>query len=64
MISVGLDIGGRSHALARCREGNPRADRDVLRVGQSRAGFEALDTWLTRQPEPITSVTLDRRLGQ
>ena len=31
-----------------------RADREVLRVSQSRAGFDALDAWLGRQPEPVT----------
>jgi hypothetical protein len=46
VTTVGIDIGGRSHAVARCREGNQRADREILRIGQSRPGFAALDAWL------------------
>jgi len=38
MSTVGIDIGGRSHAVARCRTGESRADREVLRVSQDRAG--------------------------
>ena len=59
MVTVGIDIGGRSHAVARCREGLPKADREILRMSQSRAGFAALDTWLDRQPEPVTLVTME-----
>lgn len=59
MTTIGIDIGGRSHAVARCRDGNPRADREILRVAQTRAGFETLDTWLDRQPEPVTLVTME-----
>ncbi len=59
MTTIGIDIGGRSHAVARCREGAGRADREILRVSQSRAGFAALDTWLERQPEPVTLVTME-----
>ena len=51
MTTIGIDIGGRSHAVARCRDGETRADREVLRVSQDRAGFAALDAWLERQPE-------------
>jgi hypothetical protein len=50
----GIDIGGRSHALARCRDGQAKADREILRVSQSRAGFAAIDAWLERQTEPVT----------
>ncbi len=28
LTTVGIDIGGRSHAVARCREGQTRADRE------------------------------------
>ena len=49
MTTVGIDIGGRTHAVARCREGATKADREVLRVSQDRAGFAALDAWLARQ---------------
>lgn len=59
MVTVGIDIGGRSHAVARCRDGNARADREIVRVSQSRAGFAALDTWLDRQPEPVGLVTME-----
>ncbi len=59
MVTIGIDIGGRNHAIARCREGQTRADRLILRVSQSRAGFTALDAWLERQAEPITLVTME-----
>lgn len=59
MATIGIDIGGRSHAVARCRSGNGRADREILRVSQSRAGFTVLDAWLDRQAEPATLVTME-----
>jgi transposase len=59
MVRVGIDIGGHSHAVARCRDGHPNADREILRVSQSRAGFDALDGWLERQPEPVRLVTME-----
>ncbi|NJD27934.1 MAG: IS110 family transposase [Chloroflexi bacterium] len=59
MTTIGIDIGGRSHAVARCRDGEPKADREVLRVSQSRAGFAALDAWLDRQAEPVSLVTME-----
>jgi transposase len=59
MSTVGIDIGGRTHAVARCREGEARADRAILRVGQDRAGFAALDTWLEAQADPVTLVTME-----
>jgi transposase len=59
MATIGIDIGGRTHVVARCREGQARADREILRVGQDRAGFVALDTWLERQAEPVTLVTME-----
>ena len=59
MTTIGIDIGGRTHAVARCRDGQARADREILRVSQSRAGFAALDTWLERQAEPVTLVTME-----
>ena len=46
MMTVGIDIGGRQHAVARCREGQDQADREVLRISQDRAGFDRLDAWL------------------
>jgi hypothetical protein len=46
MTTIGIDIGGRKHAVARCRTGESRADREILRVSQDRAGFRELDTWL------------------
>jgi transposase len=59
VTTVGIDVGGRGHAVARCRGGEARADREVLRVSQSRAGFAALDAWLERQSEPVTLVTME-----
>jgi transposase len=59
MVRVGIDIGGHSHAVARCRDGNPNADREILRMDQSRAGFDALDDWLARQPEAVRLVTME-----
>ena len=59
MMTVGIDIGGRRHAVARCREGQARADRAVLRIDQDRAGFERLDAWLERQTEPIGLVAME-----
>ncbi|MDP9318692.1 MAG: IS110 family transposase, partial [Actinomycetota bacterium] len=59
MATIGIDIGGHSHAVARCRDGLTKADREIIRVSQSRAGFTALDTWLERQPEPATLVTME-----
>jgi transposase len=59
VTTIGIDIGGRSHAVARCRNGSTKADREVLRVGQSRAGFAALDSWLERQAEPVALVTME-----
>lgn len=59
MATIGIDIGGRTHVAARCRDGQARADREVLRVSQSRAGFATLDTWLERQVEPVTLVAME-----
>lgn len=59
MTTVGIDIGGRAHVAARCRDGQARADREVLRVSQDRAGFAVLDAWLERQPEPVTLVAME-----
>jgi len=59
VTTIGIDIGGRTHVAARCRDGESRADREILRVSQDRAGFTILDTWLERQPEPVTLVTME-----
>ena len=59
MTTIGIDIGGRTHAVGRCREGQTRADREIVRVSQSRAGFTTLDTWLEHQPEPVTLVAME-----
>jgi transposase len=59
VTTIGIDIGGRSHAVARCRAGNLKADREILRVGQNRIGFAELDAWLERQAEPVTLVTME-----
>ena len=44
---------------ARCRDGQARANRGVLRVGLSRAGFAALDTWLDQQAELVAFVAME-----
>ena len=49
---VGIDIGGRVHVAAHCRAGAAKADRTVVRIAQSRAGFDALDAWLAASPSP------------
>ena len=59
MTTIGIDIGGRTHVAARCRDDQARADREILRVSQDRAGFTALDAWLERQPDPVTLVTME-----
>jgi transposase len=59
VTTVGIDIGGRMHSVARCRDGLQKADREILRVSQSRAGFAALDAWLARQPAPVTLVMME-----
>jgi len=59
MTTIGIDIGGRTHVAARCRDGQARADREILRVSQDRAGFATLDAWLERQADPVTLVTME-----
>ena len=59
MTTIGIDIGGQTHVVARCRDGASRADREILRVDESRAGFAALDAWLDRQAEPVRLVTME-----
>ena len=59
MTTIGIDIGGRTHVVARCRDGRARADREILRVSQDRAGFATLDVWLEQQAEPVTLVTME-----
>ena len=58
-MTIGIDIGGKQHAVARCREGQPKADREVLRVSQDRAGFDRLDAWLERQAGPVELVAME-----
>jgi transposase len=59
MANVGIDIGGRAHVAARCRIGEARADRAVLRIAQSRAGFDAVDAWLAASLEPVKQVVME-----
>src|SRR5260370_23875769 len=59
MATVGIDSGGRTHVVARCRDGQARADRETVRVSQSRAGLASLDAWLVRQPEPVTLMAME-----
>jgi len=59
MMTVGIDIGGRSHAVARCWGGAEEAEREVLRISQDRAGFDRLDAWMARQDEPVDLVAME-----
>jgi transposase len=59
VATVGIDVGGASHVAARCRAGETKADRGLLRIGQRRAGFDALDAWLAAGPEPVDLVTME-----
>ena len=59
MLTVGIDIGKERHAVARCRAGEPRADRAIVQMSQDRAGFRALDAWLASQPEPVARVVME-----
>ena len=59
MITVGIDIGGKQHAVARCRAGRDKADREVLKVTQDRAGFDRLDAWLAAQAEPVGRISME-----
>ena len=59
MMTVGIDIGAKRHAVARCRTGQDKANREVLRISQDRAGFDRLDAWLRGQPEPVRRITME-----
>lgn len=59
MSTVGIDIGGSTHVVARCRTGERRADRAVLRIEQSRAGFDRFDAWLAEQADPVDLVVME-----
>jgi hypothetical protein len=39
--------------------GQAGADREILRVSHDRAGFAVFDTWLERQAEQVTLVTME-----
>jgi len=49
MHSIGIDVGASQHSVAICREGDIEAERQVLRIPSSRAGFVELDRWMARQ---------------
>ena len=59
MATIGIDIGGGCHVAARCRDGTLKADRELARIDQSRAGFERLDAWLAASPEPIDLMAIE-----
>jgi transposase len=59
VATIGIDIGGHTHVAARCRDGQAQAERKILRVSQSRAGFISLDAWLAAEPEPIELVVME-----
>ena len=42
-ISIGLDVGASQHSVAICNEGKVEAERGVLRISESRQGFDELD---------------------
>ncbi len=51
MHSVGIDIGASQHAVAVCHEGKLEAQRQIVRIANTRGGFNELDQWLARQGE-------------
>ena len=58
-VAVGIDIGSVSHAVAVCREGAQEAERQGLKIAANRGGFDDLDAWLRRQPEPVARVVME-----
>jgi len=65
-VGAGGQDGDHRHrhrrAYPRCGalQGGPsQADRKILRLTQSRAGFAALDAWLAAEPEPIERVVME-----
>jgi transposase len=58
-VAVGIDIGSGSHAVAVCREGAQEAERKGLKIAANRGGFDDLDAWLRRQPEPVARVVME-----
>ncbi|MGH7337005.1 MAG: IS110 family transposase, partial [Myxococcota bacterium] len=58
MHSVGVDIGADRHVVAICAEGRLEAQRRVLPIANTRAGFSELDRWLGRQG-PIERIVLE-----
>ena len=58
-VAVGIDIGSESHAVAVCREGAQEAERKGLKIAANRGGFDDLDAWLRRQPEPVARVVME-----
>ena len=58
-VAVGIDIGSVSHAVAVCREGAQEAERQGLKIAANLGGFDDLDAWLRRQPEPVARVVME-----
>jgi transposase len=58
-VSVGVDIGAYKHAAAVCREGVREAERGALKIQANRKGFEELEAWMGRQPEPVATVVME-----
>ena len=58
-VSVGVDIGAYKHAAAVCRQGEREAERKALKISANRQGFEELEAWMTRQPEPVGTVVME-----
>jgi transposase len=45
--------------VAVCREGAQEAERQGLKIAANRGGFDDLDAWLRRQPEPVARVVME-----
>jgi transposase len=58
-VTVGVDIGAHKHAVAVCRQGEHEAERKALKISANRQGFEELEAWMTRQPEPVATVVME-----
>jgi len=58
MTTIGIDIGAYQHAVAICRDGQTEAERRVLRIPATRAGFDALDR-LVATLDPVERVVME-----
>lgn len=58
-VSVGIDIGAYGHVAAACRQGEREAGRKAVKIAATRVGFDALEAWMSDQPEPIGLVVME-----